>query len=104
MMKKGLIIVMVDIYYKYISNNKEVKDMMYQTAKLFMNGRSQAVRLPKEFRFEGDKVVIRKEGDRVILSAKPKSWMSFFKDTPLPSDDFMKERIDLEPQKRDGLS
>ena len=72
--------------------------MRHQTARLFMNGRSQAVRLPKEFRFEGDEVVIHKEGERVILSPKPKSWTSFFKDTPLPSEDFMNKRIDLEPQ------
>lgn len=40
-----------------------------QTAKLFQNGRSQAVRLPKEFRFDGQKeVCIEREGDRVILS------------------------------------
>lgn len=38
-----------------------------QTAKLFMNGRSQAVRLPQEFRFEGDEVRIHREGNRVIL-------------------------------------
>lgn len=38
-------------------------------ASLFMNGRSQAVRLPKEFRFEGTHVYARKEGNRVILSA-----------------------------------
>ena len=37
-------------------------------ASLFMNGRSQAVRLPKEFRFEGTHVYARKEGNRVILS------------------------------------
>ncbi|HLA79580.1 MAG TPA: type II toxin-antitoxin system VapB family antitoxin [Vicinamibacteria bacterium] len=37
------------------------------TAKLFRNGRSQAVRLPKEFRFEGDEVSIRREGRRVVL-------------------------------------
>ena len=37
------------------------------TAKLFRNGRSQAVRLPKEFRFEGEEVSIRREGRRVIL-------------------------------------
>jgi antitoxin VapB len=36
-------------------------------AKVFQNGRSQAVRLPKEFRFEGDEVSIRREGDAVIL-------------------------------------
>jgi antitoxin VapB len=40
---------------------------MGATAKLFQNGRSQAVRLPKEFRFEGDEVRIRREGDRVVL-------------------------------------
>jgi antitoxin VapB len=40
---------------------------MGSTAKLFRNGRSQAVRLPKEFRFEGDEVRIRKMGESVIL-------------------------------------
>ncbi len=43
------------------------KEASISRAKLFMNGRSQAVRLPKEFRFRGDEVSIRKEGDRVIL-------------------------------------
>jgi antitoxin VapB len=53
---------------------------MAQTAKLFMNGRSQAVRLPSEFRFEGDEVNIRKDpetGD-VVLSRKPKNLERFF--------------------------
>jgi antitoxin VapB len=53
---------------------------MPQTAKLFTNGRSQAVRLPAAFRFEGKEVYIRKDektGD-VILSAKPTSWDGFF--------------------------
>jgi len=45
------------------------------TAKLFRNGRSQAVRLPKEFRFEGDEVSVRREGEAVILEpSKPRSW------------------------------
>ena len=77
--------------------------MRQKTAKLFMNGRSQAVRLPKEFRFEGDEVIVYKEGNSVILSPKPKSWHSFFKNTPLPSEDFMKERIDMTPQNRELL-
>lgn len=42
--------------------------MSQRTAKLFMNGRSQAVRLPKEFRFEGKEVYVHREGDQVILS------------------------------------
>jgi antitoxin VapB len=41
-----------------------------QTARLFINGNSQAVRLPKEFRFEGDEVVIKKVGNAVILLPK----------------------------------
>ncbi len=42
------------------------------TAKLFRNGRSQAVRLPKEFRFAGEEVSIRREGRRVILEPRPR--------------------------------
>ncbi len=55
------------------------------TAKLFRNGRSQAVRLPKEFRFEGDEVNIRRAGKRVILEPKkrrqwpPGYWKSWGK-------------------------
>lgn len=46
-----------------------------QRAKLFWNGRSQAVRLPKEFRFDGDEVVIRREGERVILEpVRKRDW------------------------------
>lgn len=41
-----------------------------QTAKIFMNGKSQAVRLPKEFRFEGDEVIVKKVGDAVMLFPK----------------------------------
>ncbi len=45
------------------------------TAKLFSNGRSQAVRLPKEFRFKGSEVSVRREGDAVILEPlKPQAW------------------------------
>jgi antitoxin VapB len=72
-------------------------------AKLFMNGRSQAVRLPKEFRFEGDEVFIWKKGDQVILAPKPKSWREFFENVPLPSEDFMQNREDLPPQERGEL-
>lgn len=43
-------------------------------AKLFWSGRSQAVRLPKEFRFEGDEVLISRHGDGVVLQPLPKGW------------------------------
>jgi antitoxin VapB len=45
---------------------------MSATAKLFMHGRSQAVRLPKEFRFEGTEVRVSKVGDKVILEPAEK--------------------------------
>jgi antitoxin VapB len=45
-----------------------------ETAKLFWTGRSQAVRLPKAFRFEGEEVRIRREGDAVILEPVPADW------------------------------
>ena len=47
---------------------------MIATAKLFKNGRSQAVRLPKEFRFEGTEVQIEKVGDSIVLTPKKKKW------------------------------
>ena len=49
-----------------------------KTAKIFMNGRSQAVRLPKECRFDCDEVFIQKQGDKVILTAKKPDWDEFF--------------------------
>lgn len=78
---------------------------MPRTAKLFLNGRSQAVRLPAEFRFEGREVFIRqdeKTGD-VILSRRPESWDSFFKlrrEANIP-EEFMADRQDEVPQKRE---
>jgi antitoxin VapB len=78
---------------------------MPRTAKLFTNGRSQAVRLPADLRFEGTEVFIRQDpatGD-VILSRRPESWDSFFKlrgEANVP-DDFMADRGDEPPQKRD---
>lgn len=74
--------------------------MPNRTAKLFNNGRSQAVRLPAEFRFEGTEVYIRKEGEQVILSPKPTSWDDFFSSSLRATGDFMAERADLPPQER----
>jgi len=77
---------------------------MTHTAKLFRNGRSQAVRLPAEYRFEGAEVYVRRDpvtGD-VILSRRPESWEDFFelmKRIEVP-DDFLADRKDTPPQKR----
>jgi antitoxin VapB len=82
---------------------------MPRTAKLFRNGRSQAVRLPADLRFEGDQVFIRKDektGD-VILSRRPASWDEFFKlrdeaikADPRAAEEFLADRKDLPPEKR----
>jgi antitoxin VapB len=78
---------------------------MPRTAKLFRNGRSQAVRLPSAYRFDGSEVYIRRDpatGD-VILSRRPESWSEFFelmKTVEVP-DDFLSDRQDTPPQKRD---
>ena len=54
---------------------------MADIAKVFTSGRSQAVRLPKEYRFKGKEVYIKKDKGRVILSEKPlKTWKEIFKD------------------------
>ena len=58
-----------------------------KTARVFMNGRSQAVRLPKEFRFDTDRVAIWREGRHVVLSPLFKNWDDYFRNsTPLPDD------------------
>ncbi|MDE2926741.1 MAG: type II toxin-antitoxin system VapB family antitoxin [Acidobacteriota bacterium] len=66
------------------------------TAKLFRNGRSQAVRIPKAFRFEGvDQVIMRKEGEALILVPIRKTWQSYAEEAPSVGDEFMAERPEL---------
>lgn len=71
-----------------------------RTAKIFMNNRSQAVRLPKEFQFKTDEVFIRKEGSDVVLSPRPSDWSSYLAEAPVASADFMKGVEDLPVQER----
>ena len=74
------------------------------TAKVFENGRSQAVRLPKECRFNTDEVAVNRIGDIVLLMPKTNKWCSFMQAIDMFSDDFMKDGRDgrLE-QERDEL-
>ena len=75
-----------------------------QTAKLFQNGRSQAVRLPKEFQFDGDDVFIQKLGDAVLLIPRSKLWDVLEEGINEFSDDFMIEGRDQGiDQVREGL-
>lgn len=63
-----------------------------ETAKLFMNGRSQAVRLPKGFRFEGEEVFVKKVGNAVVLLPRQRSWETLYESLGSFSEDFMEER------------
>jgi antitoxin VapB len=74
-----------------------------RTAKLFQNGQSQAVRLPKEFRFEGDKVFVKKMGNAVIIIPYQDSWGALFESLEQFSADFMEDRAQPEPQIRDNI-
>ncbi len=74
------------------------------TAKIFENGRSQAVRLPKECRFSGEEVAVNKIGDVVILMPKENKWAGFLSSLKLFSDDFMCDgREQSEKQEREPL-
>ncbi len=65
---------------------------MIATAKLFKNGRSQAVRLPKEFRFEGTEVLIEKVGDSIVLTPKKKKWEHVLTAIEMEGDDFVRSQ------------
>jgi antitoxin VapB len=69
--------------------------MTLRTASIFKNGNNQAIRLPKDFEFEGvTEVIISKDGDSIVLTPKRKSWVSFA-NSDKADDDFMKERGDI---------
>ena len=71
-----------------------------QTAKLFWSGRSQAVRLPKEFRLKGDKVRIRKHGNAVILEPIADDW-EWFDHLPGKFDDDFIEAVNEQPAQQE---
>ena len=78
-----------------------------EKAKVFMSGRSQAVRIPAEYRFDSDEVYIRRDpqsGD-VILSQAPGDWDTIFAalDEAGFPEDFLAERAQESPQKREEL-
>ena len=75
-----------------------------ETAKLFLNGNSQAVRLPKEYRFQGNEVGIKKVGESIILFPKDKEWEIFINGLNGFTDDFFSGgRVQLPDQVRDSL-
>lgn len=75
---------------------------MQRKAKIFMNNRSQAVRLPKEFQFNVSEVFIRKDGSDVVLSPRPLDWSAYIADAPAASASFMEGVEDLPVQERES--
>ena len=81
---------------------------MFQKAKIFNNGNSQAVRLPKEFRFESKEVIIRKVENGVLLMSQDKNiWKNWFDNLDKFSEDFTKildsREFNQNSQKREDL-
>ena len=74
------------------------------TAKVFENGRSQAVRLPKECRFSSEEVMVNKIGDIVLMFPKTNKWDSFMQAVDMFSDDYMEDgRVEDATQEREIL-
>lgn len=74
---------------------------MPRTARVFMTNRSQAVRLPKDFQFSTEEVFIRKQGEDVILSPRPRDWRLYLESAPVASGAFMDNVEDLPVQERE---
>jgi antitoxin VapB len=75
-----------------------------KTAKIFINGKSQAVRLPKRFRFNEKEVSITPLGRGLIIQPIHKTWEEIFtKFISIPNNTFLSDREDLPPQKRQSL-
>ena len=73
---------------------------MERTAKIFLNNRSQAVRLPKDFQFKGSEVFIRRQGEDVVLSPRPFDWSAYLAEGPVALADFMSGVERLRVQER----
>lgn len=74
-----------------------------RTAKLFRNGKNQAVRLPREFEMNVREVLIHREGDKLILSPKPDTWQNYFDSAQTLSDDFPDDISELSFEDREEL-
>ncbi len=73
------------------------------TAKIFENGRSQAVRLPKQCRFQNSEVNVQKIGDIVMLIPKDSKWQGLLTSLELFTEDYMEQRVQGEVEERAKL-
>lgn len=89
----------LNIYFRYIFLWGAIMD----TAKIFQNGKSQAIRLPKDYRFRGSKVYLKRIGNAVVLIPEQDSWQTLLESLDQFSDDFMAERQQPPVQERVDL-
>ena len=73
---------------------------MQRTAKIFLNNRSQAVRLPKDFQFNSTEVFIRRQGAEVVLSLRQTGWDAYLTSGSVAPPDFMQGVEELPLQER----
>jgi antitoxin VapB len=81
-----------------LTHHRKFEAAAMLTAKLFQNGKSQAVRLPKDCRFDGSEVCVKKIGDLLLLFPRDKEWDIFMQGINNFSDDFTVERMNDEPE------
>ena len=74
-----------------------------KAARLFKNGQSQAVRLPKEYRFKGDRVLVKRVGNALVLIPLKEPWTPLIESLSQFSKDFMKSRGQPNQKPREGL-
>ncbi len=74
-----------------------------ETAKIFTNGRSQAVRLPRKYRFDDNEVYIKRVGNTVILIPKNNPWENVVNSLGLFSDDYLEDRLQPILENRETL-
>lgn len=82
---------------KYISSSWRGSTINH-IAKIFINGRSQTVRLPKDFRFDCDEVFVQRQGEDIIISPKKLTWDDFFDQASAFDKEFMSDREQSTPQ------
>jgi len=75
-----------------------------KAARLFKNGQSQAVRLPKEYRFKGDRVLVKRVGNALVLIPLKEPWTPLFESLSHFSKDFMESRRQPNQKPREGIS
>ncbi|NEX22573.1 antitoxin [Thiorhodococcus mannitoliphagus] len=74
-----------------------------RTARLFRNGSNQAVRLPRDLEIDADEVLIRREGNSIILTPKPRTWDDYFSKGQRLTEDFPESVDDSPPQTREAF-